>query len=151
MTHNDGLVQERRDSIANALESRFSCTNPSIYSMSLGHGYQIISTQNCGIQLRIHAITRMTIKYAHYLFFSLWLCYQFLHSLDPSDAIWRQKTGSTLTQVMACCWRHQAIIWTNVDLLSIRSSHILLRAISLQVSHPSITLIGLKSTHLKFH
>ena len=27
------------------------------------------------------------------------------------------KSGSTLVQVMACCiaWRHQAIIWTNVD------------------------------------
>ena len=30
--HIDGLVQERRNSIANALELRLSCTNPSIYS-----------------------------------------------------------------------------------------------------------------------
>ena len=29
--HFDGLVQERRNSIANALELRLSCTNPSIY------------------------------------------------------------------------------------------------------------------------
>ena len=29
--HFDGLVQERRDSIANALELRLSCTKPSIY------------------------------------------------------------------------------------------------------------------------
>ena len=29
----DGLVQERRNSIANALELRLSCTNPSIYEM----------------------------------------------------------------------------------------------------------------------
>ena len=28
----DGLVQERRNSIANALELRLSCTNPSIRS-----------------------------------------------------------------------------------------------------------------------
>ena len=28
--HFDGLVQERRNSIANALELRLSCTNPSI-------------------------------------------------------------------------------------------------------------------------
>ena len=28
--HIDGLVQERRNSIANALELRLSCTNPSI-------------------------------------------------------------------------------------------------------------------------
>ena len=26
-----------------------------------------------------------------------------LNSLRPSDAIWRQRTGSTLAQVMACC------------------------------------------------
>ena len=29
-----GLVQERRNSIANALELRLSCTNPSIWSDS---------------------------------------------------------------------------------------------------------------------
>ena len=28
---------------------------------------------------------------------------QHVNSLWPSDAIWRQKTGSTLAQVMACC------------------------------------------------
>ena len=32
--HIDGLVQERRNSIANALELRLSCTNPSIWSNS---------------------------------------------------------------------------------------------------------------------
>ena len=31
LTHINGLVQERRYSIANALELRLSCTNPSIY------------------------------------------------------------------------------------------------------------------------
>ena len=30
--HLDGLVQERRNSTANALELRLSCTKPSIYS-----------------------------------------------------------------------------------------------------------------------
>ena len=30
-TYIDGLVQERRNSIANALELRLSCTNQSIY------------------------------------------------------------------------------------------------------------------------
>ena len=34
--HFDGLVQERRNSIANALELRLSCTNPSICVVSLG-------------------------------------------------------------------------------------------------------------------
>ena len=32
LSHFDGLVQERRNSIANALELRLSCTNPSTYS-----------------------------------------------------------------------------------------------------------------------
>ena len=31
VTHINGLVQERRNSIANVLELRLSCTNPSIY------------------------------------------------------------------------------------------------------------------------
>ena len=31
LSHVDGLVQERRNSIANALELRLSCTNPSMY------------------------------------------------------------------------------------------------------------------------
>ena len=31
LNHVDVLLQERRNSIANALELRFSCTNPSIW------------------------------------------------------------------------------------------------------------------------
>ena len=31
--HVDGLVQERRNSIANTLELRLSCTNPSMYRL----------------------------------------------------------------------------------------------------------------------
>ena len=31
----DGLVQERRNSIANALELRFSCTNPSVWNVAI--------------------------------------------------------------------------------------------------------------------
>ena len=35
MEHIDGLVQERRNSIANALELHLSCTNPSIEDVIL--------------------------------------------------------------------------------------------------------------------
>ena len=35
--HIDGLVQERRNSIANALEVHLSCTNPSICTMQIYH------------------------------------------------------------------------------------------------------------------
>ena len=34
--HIDGSMQERRNSIANALELHLSCTHPSIYSVLLG-------------------------------------------------------------------------------------------------------------------
>ena len=38
--HYDGLVQERRNSIANALELHLSCTTPSIWGTGVGddHG-----------------------------------------------------------------------------------------------------------------
>ena len=35
VSHIDGLVQERRNSCANALDLRFPCTNPSIYPQQL--------------------------------------------------------------------------------------------------------------------
>ena len=55
----DGLVQERRNSIANTLELRLSCTNPSIYLFGMvdviGHcDFHCFSVNNwtgfsCGI------------------------------------------------------------------------------------------------------
>ena len=47
-------------------------------------------------------------------------------------------------------WRHQAITWTNVD-LSLRSSDVHLRAISLEISQPSVTNISLKIIFLRFY
>ena len=41
--HIDGLVQERRNSIANALELRLYCTNPSKYKEINGRGWQYLS------------------------------------------------------------------------------------------------------------
>ena len=41
-------------------------------------------------------------------------------------------------------WRHQAITWTNVDLPSLKSCDVHLRAISLDISQPSVTKISLK-------
>ena len=46
-------------------------------------------------------------------------------------------------------WRHQAITWTNVDLSSLRSHDVNLMAISLEISLPSVTKIGLKIIFLK--
>ena len=38
----DGLVQERSNSIANALELRLSCTNPSILSLKYNRSYKSV-------------------------------------------------------------------------------------------------------------
>ena len=46
-------------------------------------------------------------------------------------------------------WWHQAITWTNVDLSSLRSSDVHLRAISLEISEPSVTKIRLNFFLLK--
>ena len=50
-----------------------------------------------------------------------------LNSLWPSEAIRRQRSGSTLAQVFAFSWRHQAITWINVDWSSVKSSDIHIR------------------------
>ena len=99
------------------------------------------------------------------------------NSLWPSDTKWRHRFGSTLAKVMAC-WLmapshyldglvqeifnssvlavelHLSCtypsIWTNVDLSSIRSSDIHLRASSRNTS-PSITKINMKITYLQYH
>ena len=74
-----------------------------------------------------------------------------INSLGPSDAIWWQRSLSTLAQVMACCLKAQAITWTNVDLSSVRSSDIHLGASSQEIPQPSITEIICKIKYLKFH
>ena len=50
------------------------------------------------------------------------------NSLWPSDAMWWHRFRSKLSQVMACCYQHQAITRTNVYLSSIRSNGIHLMA-----------------------
>ena len=47
-------------------------------------------------------------------------------------------------------WQHQAITWTNVDLILVKSSDIRLRKISLKEPQLSITKISLKVTYLNF-
>ena len=48
-------------------------------------------------------------------------------------------------------WRHQAITSTNVDLSSLWSSDVHLRAISLEISQPSVTKISLKIIFLRLY
>ena len=51
---------------------------------------------------------------------------------------------------MACCLTAPSHYRTNVDLSSVRSSGIHLRAILQEIPQPSVTEIGLKITYLKF-
>ena len=48
-------------------------------------------------------------------------------------------------------WRHQAIIWTNVKLSSVRSSDNHLRTVLQETLQPSVTSISLKIIYLKYH
>ena len=76
-----------------------------------------------------------------------WSCWQF-NSLGPSDAIWRQRSGSTLVHVMACCLTapsHYLNHW------SLRSSDVHLRAILIEISQPSATKMSLKIIFLRFY
>ena len=48
-------------------------------------------------------------------------------------------------------WWHQAFTWTSVDLSSLRSSDVHLRAISCEISQPSVAKISLKIILLRFY
>ena len=56
-----------------------------------------------------------------------------------------------LSQQWLVAWRHQAFMWTIVDLSSVRSSNIYLRAISIEIPQLWITNISLKITYVNFH
>ena len=72
----------------------------------------------------------------------------------PSDTISRQRSGSTLSQVMACCLtapsHYLNQCWPIISEVQ-RSSDIHIRAVSQEIPQPWITKIGLKITCLKFH
>ena len=61
---------------------------------------------------------------------------------DPGQHWFRQWLGA---------WRHQDITWTNIDLSSLRFCDVHLRAISLEISQPSVIKINLKNIFLRFY
>ena len=81
----NGLIQERRNSIANTLElhRHLSCTNPSIYdTANFIPDLIVVSFNKC-----------------HSHEWSL----SYFNPLWPSNAKWQKRSGSTEAQVMACC------------------------------------------------
>ena len=75
-------------------------------------------------------------------------CIHLINSLLPSDSIWRQRSGSTLAQVMACCLSAPSH-YLNQCWLIISEAQI--STISQEMPQPSITKICLKITGLKFN
>ena len=76
---------------------------------------------------------------------------QWVNSLWHSDAIWRQRSGSTLTQVMACCLTAPSHYLNQCWLIVMKSNDIHIKAISQEMLEPSITKICLKIKYLKFY
>ena len=71
----------------NILIQIMACRLPHIWRLSTGTG----SSGWEGIRLVVSAIA------------TRWHPYRSINSLWSSDTIWRQRSGSTLAQVMACC------------------------------------------------
>ena len=61
---------------------------------------------------------------------ALELCFFWINSLWPIDTIWCRDLCQHWFRQWLVAWWHQAISWTNVDLSSLRSSDVHLRAIS---------------------
>ena len=73
------------------------------------------------------------------------------YSLRPSDAIWWQRSGSTLARVMACCLMASShYMNNNIELSLIRYSDIYFSAISQKIPQLSITKFSLKIPYLSF-
>ena len=72
-----------------------------------------------------------------------------LNSLWPSDDIWRQRSGSTLAQVMACCLtapsHYLNQCWLIISKTQLHSSD----GKSQEIHQSSMAKINMKITHLK--
>ena len=71
--------------------------------------------------------------------------------LRPSDAIWRQRSWTTLAQVMACCLTAPSHYLNQCRLIITEVYWHSSERNSQQIPQPPITKIGLKITYPKFH
>ena len=74
-----------------------------------------------------------------------------INPLWSSDAIWWQRSGSTLAQVMACCLTAPSDYLAQCWLIISEPSGHQLRAISEEMPQPSIAKGSLKITYITFH
>ena len=68
----------------------------------------------------------------------------------PSDAIWRQISGSTLAQVMACCLTAPSHYLNQCWLITSMVQWHSMSSVSQDIPQPLTTKISLKITHPKF-
>ena len=74
-----------------------------------------------------------------------------VNSLWPSDTIWRQRSGSTLAQVMACCLTAPSHYLNQCWLIISEIQDIHIGELSQEMPQPSITKMCLKITCLRIH
>ena len=72
-------------------------------------------------------------------------------SLWPSDAIWRHGSWSTLVQVMVCCLTAPSHYLNQCWLIITHYGPVHQRAISIEISQPTVTKISLKIIFLRFY
>ena len=76
----------------------------------------------------------------------------FLNSLWPGDAIWRQRSGSTLAQAMACCLMAASHYLNQCWLIISKVLYIIhLRTLSKEAMKVPISKASLKTEFLKLH
>ena len=117
----DGLVQERRNSIANALELHLSCTNPSTYSSLMRARYDTSFMNSVSVTCSTFSLSLLCYMQCLDILNNVVITPNCINnspnanSLWPSGIIWWHRSGQTLVQVIVCCLKapsHQAISWT---------------------------------------
>ena len=86
--------------IVDFIRQYWSKTNAKIVN---GRYVFYITNKHLLVSTKLFLSTSMRGWNVHGLWHGLWVTWPWLNSLWPSDAIRRQRSGSTLAQVMACC------------------------------------------------
>ena len=122
MHHGDGLVQERRNSIANALELRLSCTNPSMVacnnSLSLWRRwyFNVWPGRYCDIQSQKHTF-HSTAQLSLLEIRQFWLFHHICKNI-------KSYVGNDASEVWnACCQLNRES--TNLYFYNLRYNHTL--------------------------
>ena len=103
----------------------------------------------CGLDHESHKWASKACAVTHYVWLVPWKAaeYYILTQRVLVTSYCERDEGQHWLMQWCVIWRHQAITWSNVDLLSARSGDIHPRAISLEIPQPPASTI----TYLKFH